>query len=78
MIVLLFKEKTKTKKIITGMSGSFFVQKWPFRDGCLFSKNVFAEPPPPILKCFVGCAQWGQVVKIREVLDPPQDQKRKI
>ena len=56
--------------MITGISGfGFFVQKWPSRDACVFSK-MFAEIP--ILIVFWGCALFGRSCQKREILDTQQ------
>ena len=73
-LCFLFKEEKNPKRMTTGISGLVIVQKWPFRDGCLFFKKCFDETPS--FKVFVGCARFlVQVVKngeIRETLDPPK------
>ena len=45
-MVLVVEREEKGKEMIAGISGfSFFLQKWPFRDVYLFSRNWFGPPP---------------------------------
>ena len=61
-VFLLMKEKERQTKMITGISGFvLFSRNGRFRDAHLFFKKCFAGTP--FLKCFLGCAFFGQVVK---------------
>ena len=57
------------------MNLGFLVQKWPFRDAYVFSKNKFGETP--IFIVFLGCALFGPSCQKREILDT-HPKKRKI
>ena len=55
------RDEKSPPKMITGISGfGFFVQKWPFRDGYLFSAVGLLKPK---FYSVLGARLLGQVVK---------------
>ena len=70
--VFVVEEKKKQKSNDNWMFwfGECLVQKWPFRDGNLFSKKWFVAETP-IFIVFLGARLLGQVVKKAHFGQPP-------